>query len=65
MTVNPVYELLVEAMDCADRLALGDGAALLHDAMARAGKVAELPDWLPQFAALVKAMRATGIRFAD
>lgn len=56
--MNPVYDLLVEALDCADRLALADGAALLHDAIERCRAVAELPDWLPQFAALVKAMDA-------
>lgn len=54
--MNPVYDLLVEAMDCADRLALGDSAALLHDAIERAGEVVELPHWLPQFAALIEAM---------
>jgi hypothetical protein len=52
---NPVYELLVEALDCADRLTLVDGAALLHDAIERCHFL-ELPEWLPQFAALVKAM---------
>lgn len=58
MTANPIYELLVEALDCADRLALGDGSRWLADAMNSAYKVAELPEWLPQFIALVEAMRA-------
>jgi hypothetical protein len=47
--VNPVYDLLVEALDCADRLALSDGSRLLGDAIERAYEVIELPDWLPQF----------------
>jgi hypothetical protein len=55
-TVNPVYDLLVEALDCADRLALADGSLLLGDAIERAYEVIELPDWLPQFETLVEAM---------
>ncbi|TXI76863.1 MAG: hypothetical protein E6Q44_14805 [Flavobacteriales bacterium] len=55
-TVNPVYDLLVEALDCADRLALADGSRWLGDAIARAYEVIELPDWLPQFETLVEAM---------
>lgn len=54
--MNPIYELLVEALDCADRLTLTDGAALLHDAIERC-RIVELPDWLPQFAALIEAMK--------
>ena len=52
--VNPVYDLLVEAMDCADRLALADGSRLLGDAIERAYEVIELPGWLPQFETLVE-----------
>ncbi len=54
--MNPVYDLLVEALDCADRLALADGSRWLGDAIARAYEVIELPDWLPQFETLVEAM---------
>ena len=54
--MNPVYDLLVEALDCADRLALADGSRLLGDAIERACEVIELPDWLPQFETLVEAM---------
>ncbi|MDG4605621.1 MAG: hypothetical protein P9D89_06010 [Candidatus Contendobacter sp.] len=64
MTVNPVYDLLVEAMDCVDRLALLDSPALIRDAIERCREVG-LPEWLPQFAALVDAMRAVEKRFAD
>lgn len=55
-TVNPVYDLLVEALDCADRLALADGSRWLGDAVNSAREVIELPDWLPQFETLVSAM---------
>lgn len=55
-TVNPVYDLLVEALDCADRLALADGSRWLDDAVNSAYEVIELPDWLPQFEDLVEAM---------
>jgi len=55
-TVNPVYDLLVEALDCADRLALADGSRWLGDAVSSAYEVIELPDWLPQFETLVEAM---------
>lgn len=65
MTVNPVYDLLVEAMDCVDRLALLDSPALIRDAIERCHVAVELPEWLPQFAALVDAMRAVEKRFAD
>ncbi|MFZ1830530.1 MAG: hypothetical protein WAW42_17575 [Candidatus Competibacteraceae bacterium] len=54
--MNPVYELLVEAMDCADRLALADGSRLLEDAVNSVHEVIELPGWLPQFETLVEAM---------
>ncbi len=54
--MNPVYDLLVEALDCADRLALADGSRWLDDAVNSAYEVIELPDWLPQFETLVEAM---------
>lgn len=54
--MNPVYDLLVEALDCSDRLALADGSRCLGDAIERAYEVIELPGWLPQFEALVEAM---------
>ena len=54
--MNPVYDLLVEALDCADRLALADGHRLIVEAIERAYEVIELPDWLPQFETLVEAM---------
>lgn len=54
--MNPVYDLLVEALDCADRLALADGSRWLDDAVNSAYEVIELPDWLPQFEDLVEAM---------
>lgn len=57
--MNPVYDLLVEALDCADRLALADGSLCLGDAIERAYEVIELPDWLPQFETLVEAMGKT------
>ncbi len=53
---NPVYDLLVECMDCADQLTLADHNGLLHDAIERAYEVIELPDWLPQFESLIAAM---------
>ena len=56
VTVNPIYDLMVEALICADSLALGDGTdALLHDAVERC-RFLGLPEWLPQFVALVEAM---------
>lgn len=55
MTVNPVYELMVESLICADCLALGDGAALIHAAIERC-RFSGLPEWTPQFVALVEAM---------
>lgn len=54
--MNPVYDLLVEALDCADRLAFADGSDWLGDAVNSAYEVIELPDWLPQFETLVEAM---------
>ncbi len=54
--MNPIYDLLVEAPDCADRLALADGSRLLVDAIERAYEVVELPDWLSQFEAMIEAM---------
>ena len=53
--MNPVYDLMVEALICADSLALGDGAALLHAALARC-RFSGLPEWTPELAALVEAM---------
>lgn len=63
--VNPVYELFTEATDCADRLTVADGASLLADAVARAREVIELPDWLPQFCALVEAMSEPDTAIAE
>lgn len=54
--MNPVYDILVEALDCADRLAFADVSRLLGDAVNSAYEVIELPDWLPQFECLVEAM---------
>lgn len=57
MEPNPIYDLLVEALDCADRLPFaGEASPLLVDAIHRTGQVVERPNWLPQFEALVKAM---------
>lgn len=52
---NPVYDLLVEALDCSDRLPM-DSQACLAEAIHRTYEVIELPDWLPQFEALISAM---------
>ena len=54
--VNPVYDLLVEALACADKLAVADGSRWLGDAVNRAYEAVELPDWLPKFETLVEAM---------
>jgi hypothetical protein len=52
---NPVYDLLVEALDCSDRLPM-DSQACLAEAIHRAYEVIELPHWLPEFEMLVAAM---------
>lgn len=56
MNDNPVYDLLVDALDCAERLTWCDPPTVLAEAINRAFEVIELPAWLPEFEQLIAAM---------
>ena len=56
MNDNPAYDLLVDALDCAERLTWCDPPTVLAEAINRAFEVIELPDWLPEFEQLIAAV---------
>ena len=56
MNDNPAYDLLVDALDCAERLTWCDPPTVLAEAINRAYEVIELPAWLPEFEQLIAAM---------
>ena len=52
---NPILDLLMETMVCADRLP-ADPVTALHEAVEFAAEAVELPDWFPAFARLIHTM---------
>lgn len=55
MNDNPITDLLIGAMECADRLPDAPETAL-SEAVEFVGEVAELPEWLPAFMRMVHEM---------
>ncbi|MBK8184347.1 MAG: hypothetical protein IPK63_16295 [Candidatus Competibacteraceae bacterium] len=62
MNDNPAYDLLVDALDCAERLTWCDPPTVLAEAINRAYEVIELPDWLPEFEQLIAAMAKSRVK---